>query len=375
MAEEQSAESTRFSDGLNEFQKALEVEHEKRLTSATQEGTTQGNQGLPHSDQAEPPPYQMELHALCRQDLVLMQARFGETIQTKYAEIAAAEKKLGRSSTVWENETNELLRTLREEISDKVDTAEEAHDGKKTLLVEILHNQITSPYNQVKNKLNVLRNKLGREGLDTWLDSSVWYFIFLALIGLSEYPLNLIVFADLLLNFYETLLLSGTLIIAIPLTAHFTGVSWKRRAENTHNIWIAIICTAAVIALSWYIGEQRFLYISLIGEDVNVSPESAATSRWILFSLSLLLYGLATLLSYGHHDSNAELQSVEHEHKKAKEKYDEEHPPKQAELNQLIADPKIHLAAISSESLTKRREAHEKARETRSATRRLVWIL
>ena len=188
----------------------------------------------------------------------------------------------------------------------------------------------------------------------------MWYGIFLALIGLSEYPLNAIVFADLRLNLYETLLVSATLVVAIPLTAHFTGVTWKRRTENTHNIWIAIICTAAVIALSWYIGVQRYNYIGLIGQDANVSDDSARYSQWILFILSLLLYGLATLLSYGHHDSNAELQSVEHEHKKAKEKYDKEYPPKQAELNQLIEDHRIHLTAISSESLAKRREIRER---------------
>jgi hypothetical protein len=355
--------------GITVFREALGQRQEERLTKARQEATTQGSQGLPLNDQEQPPPYQMQLHAECRQDIALLQERFGKTVQTSYSEISDLEKKLASSSETWENQLNELLRVMGEEISDKENAAKQAHEGKKNLLVEILQNQIAAPYNQVLNKLNVLKNKLGRGSLDTWLDSPVWYFIFLALIGLSEYPLNSIVFADLLLSLYETLLLSGTLVISIPLAAHFAGVSWKRRAENKHNVWIATVCTAAVTALSWYIGVQRVLFIE--GRGLEVTAESATASRWILFGLSLLLYGLATLLSYGHHDRSSELQIVTGEHKKAKEKYDEEYPPKQAELNQLVEAHEVHLAGLSAESVARQGEIRERRQKLEEQLTRL----
>ena len=353
------------SGSLSVFHDELKVKQQKRLNAAAQQGITEGGQGLPHSDQEHPPAYQTGLHALCEQDLVLMKSRFGATLQTKYADITAAEQKLARSSAVWKSETDELLHTLKDEIRVKESAAEQAYRGKETLLVDILHNQIAKPYNQVLTKLNELRAKLEREVLDTWLDNSVLYATLLALIGLSEYPLNLIVFSGLRLNVWDTIMLSGTLVIAIPLAAHFTGVSWKRRAEKgSHNIWIAILCVAAVIALSWYIGEQRYLYVT--EAETSISDEAARVSRWILFGLSLLLYGLATLLSYGFHDRDAALQSITQEHKKAKKKYDKEHPPREAELNELTAAHSANLAAISSASLVRQEEIRERRNKLES---------
>jgi hypothetical protein len=360
----------RASNDLGVYRDGLKAEQQKRLKAAAQQGITEGGQGLPHSDQEHPPAYQAGLHALCGQDLVEMQSRFGETVQTKYAEIVAAERKLARSSAVWKNETDGLLQNLKDEISVKENAAEQAYRGKETLLVDILHNQIVKPYNQVLTKLNEVRAKLGREVLDTWLDHSVLYTTLLALIGLSEYPLNLIVFAALRLPVWDTILLSGTLVIAIPLAAHFTGVSWKRRAEKgSHNIWIAILCVAAVVALSWYIGEQRYLYVA--EAETSISDEAARLSRWILFGLSLLLYGLATLLSYGFHDRDAALQSITHEHKKAKKKYDKEHPPREAELNELTAAHSANLAAISSASLARQEEIRERRNKLESTVTKL----
>jgi hypothetical protein len=258
-------------------------------------------------------------------------------LQSIYADFSQQKQRLERPSEVWKREEEEDLRALQETTDQDRATEKKAYDQKKSVIDNTLDNEITGPFNLVKTKLHQVQQKLGRTHLDTWLPNSVVYYFFLALIGLSEFPLNSLVFQDLGLTRSENLLISGTLVIGIPLAAHFGGIGLKRRGEEQNgkvNLGIFLLCTFGILALSYFIGEQREIYLYRVMPD-GTAPTAIETSKFIMVALSILLYFLGLLLSYGHHDASQEMQDAVAEHRKAKAAYDKRYGPKKKEKDDL----------------------------------------
>ena len=326
-----------LSGDIDTFKQELTGRHSDRIEEVKEEGKVQGSQNLPPNDQQPLPPYQGQIQAMYQQDLADIRLAFGQTLQTIFADFTKEDRDLNRSAEIWKNEESEKLQVLEEQTEKERESEEQAYRGKYKQINNVLDNDITGPYNLMKSKLEAVRRKLGRAGLDTWLNSSWWYYSFLALIGLSEFPLNSLVFSDLGLPRNETMLLSGTLVIAIPLAAHFGGIGLKRRNEKENgrvNLAIFALCFVVILALTYFIGEQRELYMTRM--TTQPSPEGIEASKMIMVALSLLLYVMALLLSYGYHDSSQEMRDIEDKFRKAQAEYDKRHPPKLQEKNELI---------------------------------------
>lgn len=326
------------SNELLDFKKKLDERHSERKKDAQKQGEIQGSQNLPPVDDPNPHPYQnVSLKGAYQGDLADIRLELGQTLESIFADLIHQERRLNRSPKEWRSEAEEATRALEETTDQEKATAEKAYAEKMALINDTLDNEITGPFNLVKTKLDQVQQRLGRNHLDTWLTNSVVYYFFLGLIGLSEFPLNSLVFADLGLTITETLLISGTLVIGIPLTAHFGGIGLKRRGEEDNgklNLWIFLLCTSGILALSYFIGEQREVYLFRVMPD-GTAPAAIDTSKFIMVSLSILLYGLGLLLSYGHHDTSQEMQDAVGEFNKAKAIYDKRYGPAKKESDDL----------------------------------------
>jgi hypothetical protein len=133
------------------------------------------------------------------------------------------------------------------------------------------------------------------------------YFLSLVLIGLLEIPLNGTTFIPMDGSTTEQMLMVLTLAVGLPVAAHFAGRAWKRRAENRRNRWIAIVTTVYIVGLCVLLGELRESYLMEFGIS---SPAEAQISALLMVVISVLLYGVGTILAYSAHDSNPDMEEV-----------------------------------------------------------------
>ena len=308
--------AARVEKKISEFMHILHERHRSRLTEAEATGEESGTVDAPELEQEHEPSPERRIAQAYEQDRAEAAAKFLPSLETACLEATCAERELTKTDAEWTHETNDRLEGLEAERDERLRVATDGHTKQRTALEVFINDQIQAPFNAVKKRLAEAQRELGRIRPDIWLKSTGWYLLLLALIGLCEFPLNVVVFAATGANAVDAYLMAGMLVLAIPFAAHFSGILLKRRhgpAAPTVNVAAALGIVALVLALSYKMADLRAEYI------LNTTGLTTSIALFVL--LSVLLYGVATLLSYGHHADNPALEAAWNEHAHAETRY------------------------------------------------------
>lgn len=251
-------------------------------------GRRDGKRGVPPVEQEQHPPYELELQKL-------------------------AEENIRRTAQEWEEKDKDL----KSEFCQAKFESEAAQRGLSAARDE--HGDASLELEEARSLMGEL---YGQEHL-----SPRAYYLLMVLLALFEFPLNSIIF-DL---FGEakalTYLMSASIALIIPLSAHFVGIFLKR--EPFKNGWLntqSILLLSAIVIpclVLGFIAYMREKYFEATGVQEILGIEMEPVIIMITFlGINLLIFLVASLLSYFHHDP--ELQQRRQELKAAEEEFKEE---------------------------------------------------
>jgi len=286
------------------FRSELSSRHDGLMARAKDQGRVSGSTNAPPAAQEEPYPFEMELRANYQQHVAELGQLAQPLLEGYHAEYSRVEQSLERTDSEWKTLEAEALEALDHNSRERRERTQERHQNRLEVIDDEIDTQIQSPFNLAQERLKDESDKVGRQFLDIWLKSSWVYVLFLALIGIAEFPLNLKVFENFREGVTSTMLMALSLVLAIPLAAHFSGLSLKRRKERGINWAFFIILTGMIVALSVYAGLLRSEYIATL-TDYN-DPINMPTS----VSIAALLFTVGLLLGYGHYDESSQFQSA-----------------------------------------------------------------
>jgi hypothetical protein len=297
----------------------VEKGHLGVLAAARRKGERLGTLNLPAVDQAGPSAEEQLIASTYGEALGKVESAITPAMKRIKTEAVETERVLNRPAEVDQRETADSTKRLQEETTEQTRVVDEQRTRRIALLVEHFTNAAQVPFNRVKDRLHAVQETLGRQHLDAWPRSRWVYLGLLALIGVCEFPLNRFVFQVLGESKWATDLMAGTLVLAIPLAAHFAGVALKRRKARESrllNLGVVVGASTAIVTLSYLIAILRVQYIE---NTTSLSPDSANASLFVL--LSVLLFGIGTLLAYGHHDESVELEASWRDYLRAEKMY------------------------------------------------------
>jgi hypothetical protein len=175
---------------------------------------------------------------------------------------------------------------------------------------------------EARNKFMTASDKLVKIGKPQL--SPGWKYFWLILLGLSEFPLNGIVFSIFGAGRIETYVMAASLCIVIPILAHFAGMFIrKENKKEKDKILSFVLCLIAFLAFI-VIAIMRADYLAEALKEFapNLSPKLAA---FIFVVINMLIFVGATLISYeGSHPRPDEYKNIYNEYKSSLKSYAKE---------------------------------------------------
>lgn len=131
-----------------------------------------------------------------------------------------------------------------------------------------------------------------------WRMNPLGYMMFMLAVLIGEFPLNAIAFR--LFGEAEILTYVMTLVLAVSLvgSAHVLGILLSLEKPNRVQMSLLAICVLAPLGSISAIALVRQAYVTGLGRE-GISP-AAVTAAFVL--INLLIYAIATVLSYLTHD-------------------------------------------------------------------------
>src|SRR3989442_7399977 len=159
--------------------------------------------------------------------------------------------------------------------------------------LKVVHEDNLSAINQDRK---VRRTKWGPE--HEWRMNPLGYLLFMLAILIGEFPLNAIAFR--LFGEAEVLTYVMTLVLAVSLvgSAHVLGIFLSMEQPSRVQKILLTVCVLAPLGAISAIALVREAYVAEVGKAV-MSPR-AVTAVFVL--INLLIYAIATVLSYLTHD-------------------------------------------------------------------------
>jgi len=314
-----------FKKEVDEFSDEQSKWHADRLAEAKDTGRSLGKTNLPETQESTPTPFEGQLRGMYEARLGLMQQRFNEKLQAWYAMYAKAHREADRTDVEWKRIKDEQRQYVDEKEADRLENIKRTYAEKYEPLRDQRDAVVQSQMNEAEEKINVMRLKHGRQFPNAMMTNPWVYFFILGVIGACEFPLNAFVFGVVGASQAITYLMASSLVLAIPVAAHFAGTFLKRRAERPINILLFSVITLLIVGLSYLMGQLRCAYmVSTTGNPCNEQLE-------ILFVvLNVILFGLGVLLAYAHHDESREFEQAWIAWERAKFIFDERMPAVQA---------------------------------------------
>ena len=298
----------------------LSSRHDALMARAKDQGRISGSINAPPVSQEEPYPFEGELWAKYQQQVAELSQLAQPLLEGYHAEHSKVEQNLGRTDSEWKALAAEVLEDLEHNTRERRERTQERHQHRLDVIDDEIDTQIQAPFNVAQERLRDESDKVGRQFLDIWFKSSWLYVLFLGLIGLAEFPLNLKVFENFREGVTSTMLMAASLVLAIPLAAHFAGLSLKRRKERGINWAFFIILSGMIVALSVYAGLLRSEYVATL-TDYN-DPINMPT--FVL--IAVLLFTVGLLLAYGHYDESSQFQSAWEKFDRAEAEFQRQKP-------------------------------------------------
>ena len=239
----------------------LSSKHDSLMARAKDQGRVSGSINAPSVSQEESYPFEKELRANYQQQVAELSQLAQPLLEGYHAEHSRVEQNLGRTDSEWKALEVEALKHLDQNTEEQRGRTKARHEQRLDVIDDEIDTQIQSPFNLAQERLQEESRKVGRQFLDIWLKSGRIYVFLLVLIGIAEFPLNLKVFENFREGVTSTMLMALSLVLAIPLAAHFSGLSLKRRKERGINWAFFVILSSIIVALSVYAGRLRSTYI------------------------------------------------------------------------------------------------------------------
>ncbi len=155
------------------------------------------------------------------------------------------------------------------------------------------HDENTNAINQER------KARRSRRGPDhEWRMNPLGYGLFMLAILIGEFPLNAIAFR--LFGEAELLTYVMTLVLAVSLVgcAHVLGIFLSLEKPSRVQVSLLVVCVLAPLGAISAIAMVREAYVTTLGRE-DISP-AAVTAAFVL--INLLIYAIATVLSYLTHD-------------------------------------------------------------------------
>lgn len=306
----------RIEERVRAFMHQIKERHTLRVDEATASGSSLGSVNTPDVEQSEQPSPEQRIRGQYEQDLSEAASRFTPGLESARVALDEAAKALRKPDDTWRKDTDEQIAQETKKRDEQLRLTTERRDREVSAIEEFINDQIQAPFNELKARRGVVQRATGRQRPEIWFKSHAWYLVLLIAIGACEYPLNALTFQVLGTNYWDTLLMASSLVLSVPILAHFTGIALKRRnvpGQQTSNIAIAVIAAVLMVALSYFTAIAR--------ADWAREVAGLTVSTPLFMVLSVLLYGVGTLLSFGHHDDSADLENVDDQFVHAESRY------------------------------------------------------
>lgn len=177
-----------------------------------------------------------------------------------------------------------------------------------------VYNQIQKRFQAIQSEYNLVVSRVRRHIPIIKLKSSLFYYTLLVFIGVCEIPLNIVIFRSFGESDYVTMIMAGTLAIAVPVLAHFIGMFWRQRSEMSDYKWKAIIMTTLFLATNFGLGVFRANVLTRILQEAGevVTQQDFILNVAIFVGITTLLFLIGVIAAYFRHD---ESYTLEHTYK------------------------------------------------------------
>jgi len=212
-------------------------------------------------------------------------------------------------------------------------------------------------YNDALDKLH----QMGKPEL-----SSFWKYFWLIIFALGEFPLNGLVFSIFGAGRIETYIMALVICISIPLAAHFIGKVFKQKEKKDTSMFFSIILILIVFLGLISIAILRAEYLSEMFKEIGIKGISPTFAGFIFVIINLVIFAVATFISYeGSHPQAEEYSNLKHLVKEKKKKFEKEYPEaEQAQNNYNRAYKQLQDAKTEREAWCKKwRGEAEKLKE------------
>lgn len=293
----------------------------------TKLGKKHGAANVPSSDEASHP-FKENLVAQAKRELA-----------ANYAKLDDFSAELEKDAASREKERDETYLDERARVNEEYEAKKKNLEDTQGAAIKKLRREREDAHQILAR----LKAELGRD-LRVWMPK--FYIVFMTFIALGEVPLNRFAFE---LFFGESplvsLLLAVLLGTLLALAAHFVGL-WLRQAtgepdkKKKRGYYGGAFGILAFLAPLFYLlALMRETYVDFIekssmsmGEmlhlnDYNTVVEAVAsselsTSGWTLLLINILVFSLASILSFMRHDPNPDYERAYVKHEKIKKAYD-----------------------------------------------------
>lgn len=294
----------------------IENLHQLLLKKAEQLGEQDGMLSLPREEDMAPSPNEGMLKHEYQKLLADCYHKGKPYLDAPHLEYQTTVQKIDNfeqnKSTILDRE----MSIIKQKKEDRLGFVEDEYETKKAK-INSQDKYVQRDYSVAKKDLQVVQEKVGRQSPIIHFKSTIAYALLLLGIGICEVPLNLQIFQKFGEAFFITMIMAGSLAVAIPVLAHFTGVFVKQRKEKRDYTMFALLCVVLFGVFNFGISIFR---ANVLAENIAKEPDHL--SMVIFTCLNLILFIIGVLAAYFRHDESYELEYTYHRFQKEKKKYD-----------------------------------------------------
>lgn len=192
-------------------------------------------------------------------------------------------------------------------------------------VIEEQHKELEDRFKFLEAEWKETARRVGRTVPIIKFPSKIAYFALLVFIGICEIPLNMVIFQRFGESNTVTMIMAGTVAIAVPVLAHFIGMYWRWRSENKAYASAAVVLTVLFLATNFGLGLFRADVLSdvISGSGAEVTDYDTYLNVEIFVGLTTILFFIGVVAAYFRHDPSYSLEHTYAQYKRKKGEYDE----------------------------------------------------
>lgn len=210
--------------------------------------------------------------------------------------------------------------------------------------------EVANRFKEIEGEYKMAAQKVNRWIPNIQFKSAAAYYALLIFIGVCEVPLNKVIFQRFGESDNITLIMAGTLAIAVPVLAHFIGLFWRQRSEIREYKYKAIGLTTMFLATNLGLGMFRADVLTEIIESTGMvmTQEKLYLNIAIFVGITTILFVIGVIAAFLRHDPSWSLEHTYNQYVAYKDKFisiRDEYSDYQNKLKEDIHDYKINLDA------------------------------